>query len=107
MPAHWAPLGVLEYQGSQLPFGHDLIVTAHGSWNRDPAVGRLIARLRRDGDAITAVEPLVGERGADRGLREGAWSARPVDVREADDGSLLISDDNGGRVLRLTYAPPP
>ena len=28
-------------------------------------------------------------------------------VVERDDGSLLISDDNGGRVLRLTYAPPP
>jgi glucose/arabinose dehydrogenase len=45
LPGHWAPLGVLEYQGDMLPFGHDLIVTAHGSWDAQPAVGRVIARL--------------------------------------------------------------
>jgi glucose/arabinose dehydrogenase len=104
LPAHWAPLGVIEYQGTALPLGRDLIVTSHGSWNADPPVGRLLARLRRDGDTITSVEPIFGERGADNGLRQGTWSARPVDVREAADGTLYISDDNGGRVFRLTYA---
>jgi len=41
MPAHWAPLGIVEYQGSMFPWGHDLIVTAHGSWNSDKPVGVL------------------------------------------------------------------
>jgi glucose/arabinose dehydrogenase len=104
LPAHWAPLGVLEYQGTQLPLGHDLIVTAHGSWNSDTPVGRVVARLHRNGDAITGFEPIVGERGPDNGLRQGQWNARPVDVREAADGTLYFSDDAGGRVFKISYA---
>lgn len=103
MPAHWAPLGIVEYQGSQLPIGHDLIVASHGSWNSDNPVGRVIARLHRSGDAITSYEVIVGERGPDGALRQGQWNARPVDVREAADGALYFSDDMGGRVFRITY----
>ena len=104
LPAHWAPLGILEYQGSALPLGHDLIVTAHGSWNSDTPVGRVLARLHRSGDAITSFEPIIGERGPDSALRQGQWSARPVDVREAPDGTLYFSDDAGSRVFKVSYA---
>jgi glucose/arabinose dehydrogenase len=103
MPAHWAPLGIAEYQGNQLPLGHDLVVAAHGSWNSDNPVGRVLARLHRSGDAITSFEVIVGERGPDGGLRQGQWNARPVDVREAGDGALYFSDDMGGRVFKITY----
>jgi glucose/arabinose dehydrogenase len=104
LPAHWAPLGILEYQGTLLPVGHDLIVAAHGSWDRSPQVGRLLARLHREGDAITSFEPIVGERGSDNALRQGEWNARPVDVREGADGAVYFSDDAGGRVFKLGYA---
>jgi glucose/arabinose dehydrogenase len=30
---------------------------------------------------------------------------RPVDLREGPDGALYFSDDMGGRVLKLSYAP--
>jgi glucose/arabinose dehydrogenase len=103
LPAHWAPLGILEYQGNALPLGHDLIVTAHGSWNSDTPVGRLLARVHRNGDAIAGFEPLLGERGPDGGLRQGQWSVRPVDIREASDGTLYFSDDNGGRIFKVSY----
>jgi glucose/arabinose dehydrogenase len=105
LPAHWAPLGIIEYQGSLLPFGHDLIVAAHGSWNSDVPVGRVLARLHRNGDTITSMEPLIGERGADNTLHQGEWNARPVDVREAADGTIYFSDDMGGRVFKINYAP--
>ena len=104
LPAHWAPLGVIEYQGSMLPWGHDLIVAAHGSWNSDTPVGRVLARLHRDGDAITSFEPIVGERGSDGMLRQGTWATRPVDVREASDGTVYFSDDTGGHVFKISYA---
>src|SRR6185295_11249565 len=103
MTAHWAPLGIIEYQGQALPFGHDLIVAAHGSWNAAPQVGRVLARLHRNGDTITSIEPIVGERGPDNALLQGTWDARPVDVREGPDGSLYWSDDNGGRVFKVSY----
>src|SRR5262249_55224434 len=98
LPAHWAPLGILEYQGNALPLGHDLIVAAHGSWNSDTPVGRVLARLHRSGDAITSFEPIIGERGPDNLLRQGQWSTRPVDVRESADGLLYFSDDSGGLI---------
>jgi glucose/arabinose dehydrogenase len=105
LPAHWAPLGIHEYQGTQLPFGHDLLVAAHGSWNSDTPVGRVIARLHRDGDAITSVESIIGERGPDAALRQGLWGARPVDIREDAEGAVYFSDDLGGRVFKITYLP--
>jgi glucose/arabinose dehydrogenase len=104
LPAHWAPLGILEYQGDALPLGHDLIVTAHGSWNSDNPVGRLVARLHRSGDTVTGFEPLFGERGPDNALRQGVWTTRPVDVREGPDGAIYVSDDMSGHVLRISYA---
>lgn len=104
LPAHWAPLGILEYQGTALPLGHDLIVAAHGSWDRSPQVGRVLARLHRDGDTITSFEPMIGERGSDNALRQGEWNVRPVDVREGPDGNLYFSDDMGNRVFKVSYA---
>jgi len=35
---------------------------------------------------------------------DGKVLGRPVDVVVAPDGSLLISDDEGGRIYRLRYA---
>lgn len=31
-----------------------------------------------------------------------AWG-RPVDVQVMPDGTLLVSDDHGGRVFRISY----
>jgi glucose/arabinose dehydrogenase len=105
LTAHWAPLGIIEYHGEALPLGNDFIVAAHGSWDADPAVGRVLARLRRSGDTITSVEPFLGERGSGNTLRQGTWSTRPVDVREGPDGALYFSDDMGGHVFKVTAAP--
>jgi glucose/arabinose dehydrogenase len=105
MPAHWAPLGIIRYAGSQLPYRGDLLIAAHGSWNRQPAVGRLLARAHVDHGAVVSVTPLFAERTASGGYNQGRWGVRPVDVREAADGSVYVSDDMGGRIFRLTYAP--
>ena len=104
MPAHWAPLGVLQYAGALLPFRGDLLITAHGSWNRTPASGRLIARARVEAGKLKSIAPLIAERQGS-GYQEGHWDLRPVDVREAADGSVFVSDDMGGRILRIGYKP--
>jgi glucose/arabinose dehydrogenase len=105
MQAHWAPLGVARYTGSLLPFQGDLIVGSHGSWDRSPAVGRLLARARIQNDVVVAVEPIVGELG-DGGVLEGTWDARPVDVRQGPDQAIYFSDDYGGRVFKIGYKSP-
>jgi glucose/arabinose dehydrogenase len=103
MPAHWAPLGIIQYTGRSLPYRGDLIVTAHGSWNRMPASGRVIARAKLENGTITELTSIVGEKGADGKLKEGTWSARPVDVRQGPDDALYVSDDAGARVLKIGY----
>jgi glucose/arabinose dehydrogenase len=104
MPAHWAPLGVIEYTGGVLPWRGDLIIAAHGSWNRNPQTGRVIARAHLNADgSVASVDPMVGESDGAGGLRQGTWDARPVDVRQGPDEALYVSDDNGGRVFRLSY----
>ncbi len=105
MQGHWAPLSVTEYTGSLLPAGWkgDLIITSHGSWNREAGqTGRLLAwaDLRADG-TVASVEPILGEKGPDGRLRQGVWEVRPVDVRQGPDGALYFSDDEGNRVFRL------
>ncbi len=105
MQAHWAPLGIVHYTGSLLPFRGDLLVAAHGSWDRSPAVGRVIARARIQNGAIVSVEPILGELG-DGGVLEGGWDARPVDVRQGPDQAVYFSDDFGGRVFKIGYKSP-
>jgi glucose/arabinose dehydrogenase len=104
MQAHWAPLGIIQYTGSTLPFGGDFIITAHGSWNRSPATGRLLARAHVTNGAITAVTPIVGAKSSGGQLEQGMWDARPVDVRQGADEALYFSDDAGGRVFKVGYS---
>jgi len=105
MTAHWAPLGVLQYTGGSLPFRGDLLVAAHGSWDKSPASGRVVARAAMKDGVITAVTPIVGQRGGDGNVTEGTWDARPVDVRQGAGGEVYFSDDLGGRVFRIGYTP--
>lgn len=106
MPAHWAPLGITEYTGNVLPpsWRGSLFITSHGSWNRTPPTGRLIARaeVRPDG-TIGTITPIVGQRAPDGSLRQGTWNVRPVDIRQGPDGALYFTDDLGGRVFRIGY----
>ncbi|WP_394827788.1 PQQ-dependent sugar dehydrogenase [Pendulispora albinea] len=104
MQAHWAPLGIVQYTERSLPYRDDFIIAVHGSWNRLPAVGKLLAVARyRNGD-IVSVEPIVGAKNASGGLEQGAAGApRPVDVRQGRDGALYYSDDAGGRIFKVGY----
>ena len=104
MPGHWAALGVTEVSGGSLPWPGDLLVTAHGSYYRDPAVGRLVAHAHLVGDKVASVEPIVGHL-VDGGLEQGTWDARPVDIRMGPDHAAYFSDDYSSRIFRLGYRP--
>jgi glucose/arabinose dehydrogenase len=104
MQAHWAPLGIVQYTGSALPFAGDFIVAAHGSWDRMPATGRLLARARVTNGTITAVVPFIGAKSSAGQLEQGTWDARPVDVRQGADEALYFSDDSGGRIFKIGYS---
>lgn len=65
---------------------------------------------KTDGREVSSFEPLVtgflmGIRGTPSETRAtGDAFARPVDVLQLSDGSLLMSDDQAGRLYRLSYA---
>ena len=66
---------------------------------------------RTDGRRVTGYEPLVNgflpAEGASAAGGRGAGkvaTGRPVDVLQMPDGSILISDDRGNRLIRVHYA---
>lgn len=100
--AHSAPLGLKFYTGDMFPkeYKGDIIVAQHGSWNRSRKVGYQLMRVKiKDNKAISS------EVFAKGWLNNSAQTAsgRPVDVLVLDDGSLLVSDDQAGKVYRITY----
>lgn len=98
--AHQAPLGVHHYRGTALPeeYRTDAFVALHGSWNRTDPAGYRVMRVRMDADGnVTGTEPFI-----EGWLKDGKYWGRPVDIDELPDGSMLISDDYGGRIYRVS-----
>jgi len=92
LPPHSAPLGMAFHRGS-------LFVALHGSRLELPEAGYKVVRVQWDAAGRARMEDFA------TGWRDGArvWG-RPVDVVAAGD-ALYISDDHGGRVVRITGAP--
>ncbi len=99
--AHSAPLGLAFYTGTMFPaeFRGDAFMTYHGSWNRRVPTGAKVVRVRVQGGVATAVADFVTGWQLGNGSRWG----RPVGLLVMPDGALLVSDDMGGRIWRVTY----
>jgi glucose/arabinose dehydrogenase len=102
--AHTASLGMHFYKGSMFPadYKHDAFVAQHGSWNRSTPVGYRIMRIRFDAKGKAVAKEVF----ADGWLNNGDVTGRPVDITELADGSLLVSDDFGNAVYRISYDKP-
>ncbi len=101
MQAHAAPLGLTFYSGERFPEAYrgNLFIAFHGSWNRTTPTGYKVVRV-----PIRENEPGAVQDFATGWLREdGTRWGRPVDVLTGPEGSLLISDDSGGRIYRVFY----
>ena len=72
-----------------------------GSWNRKPASGYEIVRVRFADGQPQRVEPFVTGFLTDGGTTH---IARPVGLAVARDGSLLMADDANGVIYRIAYA---
>jgi glucose/arabinose dehydrogenase len=96
---HAAPLGLAFYTGTQFPAAYrgSLFVALHGSRAELPPAGYKIVRVVFAANRRPRVENFATRwRAGDR-----VWG-RPVDVLVGRDGALYVSDDHGGRVLRIT-----
>jgi glucose/arabinose dehydrogenase len=101
--AHTAPLGLAFYQGNALPehYRGGAFVGLHGSWNRKPPSGyKVIFVPFVDG------KPSGMPRDVLTHFLSGAGKAfgRPVGVAVDAAGALLVADDVGNAIWRVTAA---
>jgi len=93
--AHWASNAMMFYSGNQFPslFKGDAFVAYHGSWNRSVKAGYQVTRVLFEDGKPYGELPYVKFLTPDQKVL-----GRPVDVIQAPDGTLLISDD-GNQVV--------
>ena len=97
---HVAPLGLTFYTGTQFPaaYRNSVFVAEHGSWNRSSKIGYRVSLITLYGSKVVSDTPFL-----EGFLRGDEVVGRPVDVAVLPDGSMLVSDDFGGRVYRVSY----
>jgi len=98
---HTASLGLTSSQGTTLPppFARGMFVGQHGSWNRKPRSGYTVIFVPFAGGkpSGTPVDVLTGFL-----TEKGEALGRPVGVAIDKGGSLLVADDVGNSVWRVT-----
>ncbi len=102
--AHVAVLDMRFYTGAQFPekYRGGLFLAFHGSWNRAERVGYSVVFIPfKDG------RPQSGPQDFLTGWMSGSDSTdvwgRPVGLLQLNDGSLLVSDDGGKKIWRISY----
>ena len=100
---HTASLGLTFYQGDLFPesFKNGAFVGQHGSWNRNPRSGyKVIFVPFKDGMPSGKPQDILTGFLNDKGEARG----RPVGVKIDKQGALLVADDVGNVVWRVTPA---
>ena len=100
--AHVAPLGLAFSHGQALgkPFASGAVIARHGSWNRKPLSGYDVVyvnfnlRGEPEGKPVTILNGFVDKEDVARG--------RPTMVAFDQTGALLVSDDVGGIIWRVS-----
>jgi glucose/arabinose dehydrogenase len=106
-PAHWAPVDLMFYTGTQLPkkYQGGAFIAFHGSWNRSPAL--------QDGYNVT-FQPFAGRRPSGKfevfadGFAGAVAPRTPIQatyradgVAQAPDGTLYLAESVKGRIWRV------
>ena len=100
--AHSASLGMTIYDGSQFPADYrgNIFAAEHGSWNRSKRTGyKVIRAIMKDGAPTGEYEDFA----TGFVINDTTVWGRPVGVTVAGDGTLLISEDGGGTIWRVSY----
>ena len=98
---HTASLGLTFSGGEKLgeTYASGVFIGQHGSWNRDPRAGYKVVFIpfsgaQPSGDARDVLTGFLSDTGEARG--------RPVGVAIDKQGALLVADDVGNKVWRVT-----
>ncbi len=106
-PAHWAPNDMKIYDGAQFPAAYrgGAFIAFHGSWNRAPGpqggynvVFQPLADGKASGPYVVFADGFAGA------VKEpGSAAHRPSGLAVGPDGALYITDDQHGRIWRVTF----
>jgi glucose/arabinose dehydrogenase len=111
-PAHFAPVGLMPYTGTQFPahYRGGLFMSAHGSHNNTPLPqvgykvvfqpfvnGKVSGKFEVFADGFKGKEPLMSPADA---------VARPDGTAQGPDGSLYITESIKGKIWRVLYTGP-
>ncbi len=107
-PGHWAPESAIFYTGTQFPehYRGGVFVAFHGSWNRapEPQAGFLVAFVPANGGVPGSEFETFADGFAGEGESRSNAAHRPMGLAQGPDGSLFITDDEGGRIWKVTYS---
>jgi glucose/arabinose dehydrogenase len=101
---HTASLGLAFADGKwPAPYGEGVFIRQHGSWNREPPSGYKVifvpfAQGKPSGPPVDVLTGFLSP--------EGDAYERPVGVAVDGKGGLLVADDAGDQVWRVTAASP-
>jgi glucose/arabinose dehydrogenase len=99
--SHTASLGLLFYEDSLLParYRGGAFIGQHGSWNREPKTGyRVVFVPFSGGQPAGPLEEVLNGFLDEDGNAQG----RPVGVAADRKGALLVADDVGNTIWRVT-----
>ena len=102
---HSSVLDLVFYDGEQFPaeYRGDAFVALKGSWNRSEPTGYKVVRVRfKDGKPEGGYENFVTGFWVSGQHRAEVWG-RPAALAVMRDGSLLVADDTGGTIWRVSY----
>lgn len=99
---HVSPLGLTFAKEAKLgaPFENGAFVGLHGSWNRIPPSGYKVVFVPFDDKGRPVGQPIDLLTGFLS--KDGKAHGRPVEVRLDKTGALLVSDDVGGVIWRVS-----
>jgi glucose/arabinose dehydrogenase len=99
--SHAGSLGLASSRGNRLParFANGMFVGQHGSWNRKPFSGYQVIFVPFAGGTPTGAQPIP----VLTGFLDGNHArGRPVSVAVDASGALLVADDVGNTIWRVT-----
>jgi glucose/arabinose dehydrogenase len=108
-PAHWAPDDLLFYSGSSFPahYKDGAFIAFHGSWNRAPGPQggyNVVFVPFAGGKPVDPAKYEIFADGFAGAVKQPDRAAhRPTGLTLGPDGAIYITDDQGGRVWKVTY----
>jgi len=101
---HTASLGFTFYTADQFPtnYKNGAFVGQHGSWNRSTISGYKVVFIPFENGKPQPPQDFLT--GFIANLEEADVYGRPVGVTTAPDGSLLVNDDTGNAIWKVSYS---